>query len=331
MTITAPRDEGIDARSLGAIPFGIVTVALTVAIAVLAVAKFDFNPIGFSIFLIVPIGAFAAGCLAGSGLAGGLWLMQSRPTVLSYAVALGLGLACFFGIYCGIYDRTYVDDNDEINYRGDGYHISAFVDPESGEDFNFWRYLRLDVRSRDFSIYNGGSEVQSINMSSSVGGWINWGLFGLEALGILAGCFTAVELVGKLDYCESCRRYMQAAGFVSIGPEALATVWARLRSAAPDQESLTAAAREFDRPANGQPFVRIDASRCESCKAGVLTARSYTKRNNKGRYGENASAFLRMNLASPISGPVATATTGSAYDRQPSMYDLDYDPRSRAR
>ena len=41
MTTTTRRDEGIDLLSLGAIPFGIFTTVLTIAIAVVGVAKFD--------------------------------------------------------------------------------------------------------------------------------------------------------------------------------------------------------------------------------------------------------------------------------------------------
>lgn len=330
MTTAPAREEGVELKSLAAVPFGITTTALAIAFAVYAAVAADFSIVSVSIFLIFPIGAILVGLLAGSGLAVSLWLMHIRPTTAAYAASLVLGFACFLGIYYGIYDRAYVNAEYDINYDGEGSHISTFINPDTGEPYTFWDYLDIDVSNRELSMYHNGHESASIDMSGSVGGGVSWFLFGLEALGLVAGAFSAVEILSHLDYCPSCRQYMKGAGSVSIVPQALPTVWPRLRTATPDLDGLSAATIDVERPGPKEPYVRIDVSRCTGCQAGQFTARSFTKQDADKDYQEVTSARLKLGVASPLTGLSPTSGAEELLTRQPSIYDRDYNPRQPA-
>jgi hypothetical protein len=298
--LSEPVREGL------AILLGLLTTVITASLVALVIVATGFVPTSFMLFFFLPVAAILIGLAAGAGIPIGLRILQARPTAVSKVAGAVLGLVCFALVYFTLYNRTYVDANDEINYSGKGDHIGEFVDVETGEPITFARFVQLDVEGRS-SAFFGSSRREDRYERLGLGSTVNWLKFALEGVGLMVGGFAVASYLADEAYCARCRRYMKSRELTSVPLAVFPAVWERLETAVHSAAELEAIALDAPKADQGQPYVRLDLAWCELCLEGNVLARSFTE---KSPVGFNEAGKER--LALPLSPFVIEAARRSA-------------------
>lgn len=147
---------------------------------------------GFTLWVIVPVGAIGSGLLAASGYYIASRLLNARPTKLVLIGSLVVSLLTYGLIQWLEYTSLVVEGRQISNYV-------LFVD-----------YWKIAVRSMEFKIGRGAS--------SGVGATL--GNFGyvvaiLQIVGFGIGGLLCYGLLKSLKYCENCGRYFANKGSIS--------------------------------------------------------------------------------------------------------------------
>ena len=284
-TAVAGQDGLVE--ELGAVLFGLFTAVIATALVVVVITTTRILPTAFFFAFILPAGAIIVGLGAGAGIPIGLRLLHARPTLISKVAGAALGLLCFALVYYVLYQRTYVDEEYEINYRGDGAHISEFIDLETGEAITFGSFMQLEVEGRRSSFIGSGRR-SALYEESGLGAALNWIRFALEGVGLAVGGLVVASFLGEEAYCDRCRRYMKSRELASIPTAAFPALWERLGPSIGSAADLSTVATGVPKPAEGEPYVRLDLAWCEQCKDVNLLARSFTEKSPVGFNEVNA-------------------------------------------
>jgi hypothetical protein len=281
MVNTTAAGQDALVQEFGAVLFGLLTAVIATALVVVMITTTDILPTAFFICFLLPVGAVIVGLAAGAGIPIGLRLLQARPSVISKVAGAALGLLCFALVYYVLYQRTYVDEDYEINYNGNGYHISEFVDIETGEPITFGSFMQLEVEGRRSSFIGSGRR-NALYEETGLGTALNWVRFALEGLGLAVGGFVVASALGEEAYCARCRRYMKSRELASIPTDVLPALWEQLGPSVRSATDLSAVATAVPKAAEGAPYVRLDLAWCEQCKEANLLARSFTEKSPVG-------------------------------------------------
>lgn len=162
---------------------GIITSAITLFFILMIIQYFDFNLLGFYVW-IFPIGAFIAGMASGTGyLVCSRWLRVKRGKLLTVSVGI-----IAFAIYIFVHYLVYVSAGGDSLF-------SAFISNT------------LDS-ARNSSLTIGKSYKTKVD---SVG-YVGYGFLALEYIGFIIGSVVVVLPENESSICcEVCKKYFKRA------------------------------------------------------------------------------------------------------------------------
>lgn len=188
-------------------PVIILFLALLFAVAAIILAQLEMY-LGFDIFsfyiFLFPIGSFLYGSIISKFFYNLLLRKQIPITKIYYFTTVSFIILSYFGMKYYIYSNTFVDYTMEINYIGDGVHISQLYNETTGNQFNFWEYyFGLNSSGEMYGMIGGNGFASNTNDLMN---------FLLEILKIL-GLAISVTITYKnkkpyYKYCEKCNQYM---------------------------------------------------------------------------------------------------------------------------
>jgi hypothetical protein len=157
---------------------GLATTTITLLLVWLVTVE-EFNPMGWYVWFVLPVGALIVGALAGSGYCLAAWLRGVRLSGLLLLSVLVLQVAAYFA---GQY----------LEYK-------ALVAP--GARLTFWQYFDLTTQAFAFKGQNGQA-------GNPMGGW-GYAFRLLEIAGFAAGALIVLAILAQKPYCEACRAYQR--------------------------------------------------------------------------------------------------------------------------
>jgi hypothetical protein len=215
MLAAPPRSKG----GLFVIQTGLITTAIALAIVYWLSHKTEFNPMGFYVKFIIPLGAIAVGALAGSGYGlASSWTGAKIGRGLLWMVTALLIIAYFVAQY--------------IEYRD--LHLTY---EDTGEPVWFIDYFHFTTTSMTFTSTRSGAQPgEPLGM---------WGYcFRLLEIGgfVLGGLIAPLVMMAK-PYCDACQRYQttKELGLLPIVPLTAD------KKAAPTEENVAEATARYDR------------------------------------------------------------------------------------
>ena len=266
-TTTPPATAG--KGRLFVIQTGLVTTAIALAIVYWLSHKTEFNPMGFYVKLILPLGAIAVGALAGLGYG-----LASRWT--GAKIGRGLLITVCALLVAAYFVAQYIEFRDlDLMYEDTGERV-AFID-----------YFHIVTINMTFTSSRSGSAP-----GEPLGLW-GYAFRALEIGGFVLGGLIAPLVMMSKPYCEPCQRYQttkelgvvpttpaNAATDATTSPEAVAeeaAAWhERLRSMAEagDAAGFRAAIAPYageQKSINKMPTrTRLRLIYCKGCASGKL-------------------------------------------------------------
>ncbi|GMQ58292.1 hypothetical protein AN1V17_26870 [Vallitalea sediminicola] len=188
-------------------PVIIVFSALLYAVGavLLAQLKMNFGVDIFSFYIILfPIGTFLYGTISSKFFYTLLFKNQIPITKIYYFTTVSFILLSYFGMKYYIYCNTFVDYSMDINYIGDGVHISELYNETTGNRINFKEYyFRLKSSGEMYGMIGGNGFATKLNpMMNSL-----LELFNILALAISV-TITYKRQKPNFKYCKKCNQYM---------------------------------------------------------------------------------------------------------------------------
>ena len=192
---------------------GVVTTIAVIVGTVVGVATTGFLVQSFTVFFVIPAGAFITGAGCASGIYLGLLWLNRKPEKIHNRLAAVLAMVGFVGTYLALYLTTYVTPDYSINHSFKGVPISAAL--------SFLQYMQLDISSRASTFFLSVGHVH-VPVGGTEGVQIeplNWISFAVEPIGyLLGGLWLAPQILGDKLYCESCNLYMKTESALSSKP-----------------------------------------------------------------------------------------------------------------
>ena len=171
----------------------VASCALTAVLDVGFARWTGYDPIHFSVWIIVPIGAFLCGMAACGGGIGIAYLMHIRPTRADAGVMVAMGLACMAAVLF-------------LNYW-----TYALPDGRRAHDLvDFWRFMDVTTRSAHMRIGRAMMDAGEV-------GTFGFYQLGFEVPAFLAGGFGAYATILQLPACEACPSFLRKVRETSNG------------------------------------------------------------------------------------------------------------------
>jgi hypothetical protein len=261
---------------------GLIGLAIDVVLVVAINSFTSFDVSTFSLFFIVPVGAMAIGALASLGYYIGILKSNKKISRSIRYIGYVFALVCFIAIQYGFYHTAYVGEDNVLNYKMKGEHISNYYMHDSDEPMNFISFTTESVNARVISFSNSGRnsiDVEGVKV-------VNWIFFAIDFLGMLAGSlFTRLLMFGDKKYCDNCKKYMKNKK-LSIFSTSDTEKLNRLQSIAyANSEEIMALIQNDVTATNGDHY-EFHLQWCPVCKHGYLQLKymeldSNKKPNNK--------------------------------------------------
>jgi hypothetical protein len=164
---------------------GLATSLLVAGLLFWVESLTGFSLYSWSVWFIVPAGAFLSGFAAASGYYFGAMGFNQKPSKgLMVTMVLVSGLTFVVIYYLGYYFL-----------QVDGLFIR--------EKVSFLRYLPIVLRGTSITVYNHGS-----NFSTGELGWGGFVFAALQILGFSVGGLAIYGWLVKQPYCDNCARYL---------------------------------------------------------------------------------------------------------------------------
>lgn len=240
-----------------------------------------FDPMGFYVDFVLPVGAVVVGLVASSGFALASYRLGTRVTGgLLVAVVAMLAGAYFAALYLEFH----------MLYPG-GAHL------KDGTPVGFWSYFDLVTRSIAFEDHGKAGPAL---------GLLGYGVRALEVAGFAGGGALTPLLLRRAPYCEACNLYMRTRKLASFPTDLQAKLMgdktpqrqeerrALLEQAQKGMDALFAAAGQGGaalrtaaaphapkRVAIKPPsWVELSLVHCRACHDGRLVATQYVRHGN---------------------------------------------------
>jgi hypothetical protein len=213
MLTPAPRSRG----GLFVIQTGLITTAVALAIVYWLSHKTEFNPMGFYVKFIIPLGAIAVGALAGSGYGmASSWTGAKIGRGLLWMVTTLLVIAYFVAQYV-----EFLDLPAEIRSQ------IWFID-----------YYHFTTTDMTFTSTRSGSQP-----GEPLGLW-GYCFRLLEIGGFVLGGLIAPLVMKAKPYCDACQRYQTTK---ELGLLPIAPLNAPKTKEPPSEEAVNEATARYDR------------------------------------------------------------------------------------
>ena len=271
---------------------GVVSTVVVIVGTVVGVATTGYLLQSFTVFFVIPAGAFIAGAGCASGIFLGLLWLNRKPEKIHYRLAGVLGVVGFVGTYLALYLTTYVTPDYSINHSFKGVPISAAL--------SFLQYMQLDISSRASTFFVsvghthvpvGGTEGVQIEP-------LNWISFAVEPVGYLLGALMlAPQILGSKLYCESCSLYMKTKVLFRANPEDASEKAGLLDGAVASSGYALKTLAEQESKAyksNGGPWAEFAMEYCPRCFDGFVHVKAM--RPTRSSYEEVMSARHSVRL-----------------------------------
>lgn len=276
------------------IVLGLIGLVIDVVLVVAIHSFTSFDLSSFSLFYIVPVGAIITGALASLGYYFGILKSNLKASKTVRSIGFIITLVGFVAIQYGFYHTAYMDENNDLNFKMKGEHISNVIgDPE--EPINFISFTKEMVNSRVISFSNRGRALFDIEGVKVV----NWIFYLLDFVGMLAGSFIArMVVIGDKKYCDNCKRYMKDKKFGMFSTsnyERLDRMKA-ITYANPDE---IAAPFQDDGCAINSEHYDVYLHWCTTCNSGYLQLQ-YMELNSKNNLSNNEAKNIEIPINSSI-------------------------------
>ena len=276
-----------------------ILVNYIIGLGLLLIGKifFGFEATSFSIFFVLPIGAFISGVIMGGGFARGIYKRNIKNTGKTVFINLIFGVLFFVSIQYAYYQVTYLDDNMSINYKFEGKHISEYSFSDSNEPINFISFTVDKINAQTITFTRKAvREIGKVEGNKLV----NWIFFGIDFLGFLFGVYIAYKI--KFDdaiYCEKCALYMKDEVVLKLSSN-IEEKYARLTEvlAKENIEELKKFISENPHTENpmNETYLEGTLYKCEECSAAHLIFKGY-KKNEKGKYVHNSAMDTKIDVS----------------------------------
>lgn len=182
--------------------FGLISLLLSILLPVLITFFAGFQPMHFSIFFIIPIGAIFIGYICGYGYFKGLSKSNTFVSRRHFIIGVILSIICILGIKYATYTVTCIDpQTSEIIYTLDGDHISNYEIEGYGQ-LNFLTYNKYIIENTPISFSRRGRSIGEV--SNPIVGWI---FAIIDYLGVAVGYLYSGIKLKKRPYCDRCMLY----------------------------------------------------------------------------------------------------------------------------
>lgn len=179
----------------------VITLAVTTIVTAFANQALNTSIQGFSLWIIIPIGAILIGGLAASGIFIGQKISKGTLKSYFFAFAIIAGVASFF-------TTTYVDYHLSVEAIKTEYseYIDRFSEEEKQEfwdEVSFSKYLENIYNNSTISLSSRSNKSTKIenNLVSIASFW-------LSVIGAgLGGLFVTSMAIGDRTKCKKCRQY----------------------------------------------------------------------------------------------------------------------------
>ena len=171
---------------------GLITTAVTLFAFWWMAAHWDFYPMGWYAYFVIPVGGILVGLLAGSGYGLASWFagVRVRTGLLVTVAALLLG-----GYVASLYLQYRAElPGGVVQFEGDD---GSTVEVPIG----FFEYLDLTIRAFAFAPKGGGE-------GTPMGVW-GYAFKALEMAGFVGGGLIAPLALTAMPYCDDCGRYQR--------------------------------------------------------------------------------------------------------------------------
>lgn len=260
---------------------GLISLILSVLLAVVIHSTTSFDIMSFSLFFIVPVGSIFFGAVACLGYYWGFFITNKKIDSWLLLIGLLIPLIAYTGTQYGYYATAYMDENMTLNYKMEGEHISNYVFGDSVEPLNFISYTKLMVESSVISFSRRTHTIGEVEGKPVV----NWIFFTIDGLGSIFGSLMALGLVIRnKKYCDDCKRYMKNKSiFKFLATDLDRTIrFQDIDNLSPDKikELLPTIA------VGKEEHYEIIVHWCEACDNGYLVMQ-YMEKDSKGNMTEN--------------------------------------------
>lgn len=275
--------EVTPAPSRAAVPVllgGLVTTAIALALAAVLSGLFQTSILLFTLWYVLPVGAYLVGLLAGTGYAGVSWQRGVRITGSTMAAIAGVAALAFVASQVADYA----------------------VAVNSGRAMpTFAAWFDQSTRSISFVDDDGGSATGPVGM-------LGYGVMVGVLAGFVLGSLTLPAVLRAKHYCAACGQYMRTTHVgtlpASVKSRVMLTKSAEVKTeyaaeqatanaqglavhdhlfalAGGDDPAAFAEAGRLvgagTKPATKLPTrLRVDLAACPSCRAGMLTSQTVT-------------------------------------------------------
>lgn len=260
---------------------GLISLILSIVLAVAIHSNTSFDIMSFSVLFIIPVGSIFIGTIACLGYYWGLLLSNKKISSLFFIIGFLIPLLAYAGTQYGYYATAYLDENMQLNYKMEGEHISNYAIGDSDEPLNFISYLKLEVESRVISFSRRTRTIAEVKGNPAV----NWIFFFTDGLGSIFGSLIAYGFVIKnKKYCDDCKRYMKNKSILKFPVTDIdrTIMFQDIDKLSPDKikELLPTTS------VGNEEHYKIVVHRCETCDNGYLEM-LYMEKDSKGRITEN--------------------------------------------
>lgn len=289
MEVTAPPSRAV---SVPVLLGGLVTTALALALSTWLTGLFQSNVLLFTLWYVLPIGAYLVGLVAGTGFAVVSWQRGARITRATMWAIAGIAALAFVA-------SQLVDYYVQLSYGG--------AMPALGEWF--------DQSTRSISFVGDDSSTGPV-------GFLGYGVMLGVMAGFVAGSLSAPAMVRAKHYCAACGQYMRSKHVGTLPASVKGRIMlAKSAETKADYEAEQQTAREQglavhdhlfglaqgDDPdafaeaarlvaaggkaANKLPTrLRVGLSACPKCRVGVLSSQTVTGQGRQQKMEKLAEA-----------------------------------------
>lgn len=275
--------------------FGLITLAIAIAITVGINSYFSFDLMSFSIFFILPLGSIVVGTIASFGYHFGSYLSNKKIDSWRLLLGLVIPIIAFIGVRYGYYATAYLDDDMNLNYKMIGEHVSNYSIEDSEEPLNFVSFTKLMVESSTISFTYRRRNMVNIEGKPVV----NWIFFLIDLIGSVVGSLMAMGLVIRgRNYCENCERYMKKQKELFSFPIGDVDTFIKM------QDIKTLSSERIKsflscKASNNEEHYDVFINWCDKCFEGYINMKCF-QRDSRGRLVENDKNNKDIKVSSDI-------------------------------
>lgn len=261
---------------------GILSLIVGIALGVLPQIFFDFDIIGFSVFFVVPLGAFGIGYVTGWGYFKGMVLSHKQIKGIHLLISVIVMCIAFVSIRYTTYYLTCLNpETMEIYYAYDPVnHISNYEFDGYGQ-LTFIPFTKLLMDTATVSFSRRSRELGSVSNAT-----MNYIFEVISLIGGMVGAFSAGLTYKSKPYCVNCQRYKKRKELFAMATASAEEFTLRLENAlqtnAIDDVKAALAEYTMDKTGIDDHFALFVLIYCEKCQESVISIEIY-KKNGKGR------------------------------------------------